>query len=158
AAGRPALPPCHRRHWRTDRLRGRAGAQGATPRPRGRPPDGLSAGLAPPGRGPYGASTGPRLDQGPCGASHRSRPVWPRCPRRSQARLAPNPGSRRTRSTPMSTTTDTARLHQRVAAADWTQLAEELDTYGCALTPRLLTPAQCARIAGLYERGGQFRN
>ncbi|MCQ8191410.1 2OG-Fe(II) oxygenase [Streptomyces rugosispiralis] len=58
----------------------------------------------------------------------------------------------------MSTTTDTARLHQRVAAADWTQLAEGLDTYGCALTPRLLTPAECTRIAGLYERDGQFRN
>ncbi|MGP3939637.1 2OG-Fe(II) oxygenase [Streptomyces sp. 6N106] len=58
----------------------------------------------------------------------------------------------------MSTTTDTARLHQRVAAADWTQLAEELDTHGCALTPRLLTPTQCARIAGLYEREERFRS
>ncbi|MEU8874020.1 2OG-Fe(II) oxygenase [Streptomyces javensis] len=58
----------------------------------------------------------------------------------------------------MSTTTDTARLHQRVAAADWTQLAEELDTYGCALTPRLLTPAQCAGVAGLYERDERFRS
>lgn len=58
----------------------------------------------------------------------------------------------------MSTTTDTARLHQRVAAADWTELAEELDTHGCALTPRLLTPTQCARIAGLYERDERFRS
>lgn len=58
----------------------------------------------------------------------------------------------------MSTTTDTARLHQRVAAADWTELAEELDTHGWALTPRLLTPAQCARIAGLYERDERFRS
>ncbi|MGA6159078.1 2OG-Fe(II) oxygenase [Stenotrophomonas sp. NPDC087984] len=58
----------------------------------------------------------------------------------------------------MSTTTDTARLHQRVAAADWTELAEELDTHGCALTPRLLTPAQCVRIAGLYERDERFRS
>ncbi|ASQ92636.1 2OG-Fe(II) oxygenase [Streptomyces sp. 11-1-2] len=58
----------------------------------------------------------------------------------------------------MSTTTDTARLHQRVAAADWPELAEELDTHGCALTPRLLTPAQCARIAGLYEREERFRS
>ncbi|GLV72727.1 2OG-Fe(II) oxygenase [Streptomyces hygroscopicus] len=58
----------------------------------------------------------------------------------------------------MSTTTDTARPHQRVAAADWTRLAEELDTYGCALTPRLLTADQCARVAGLYDRDELFRS
>ncbi|WP_326654385.1 MULTISPECIES: 2OG-Fe(II) oxygenase [unclassified Streptomyces] len=51
----------------------------------------------------------------------------------------------------------TARAHQQVDAADWTALTDELDTYGCALTPRLLTPAECAGIAGLYERENLFR-
>jgi uncharacterized protein len=45
----------------------------------------------------------------------------------------------------------------RVAAADWDAVARELDDYGCALLPRLLTPAECARIAGLYDRPGHFR-
>jgi hypothetical protein len=44
-----------------------------------------------------------------------------------------------------------------VAAADWDAVARELDDYGCALLPRLLTPAECARIAGLYDRPGHFR-
>ncbi|MER5462278.1 2OG-Fe(II) oxygenase [Streptomyces sp. NPDC002668] len=51
----------------------------------------------------------------------------------------------------------TARARQQVEAADWTALTDELDTYGCALTPRLLTPAECAGIAGLYERQNLFR-
>ena len=36
-------------------------------------------------------------------------------------------------------------------------MARELDAYGCALLPRLLTPAECARIAGLYDQPGRFR-
>ena len=46
---------------------------------------------------------------------------------------------------------------QRIAAADWDSVARELDAYGCALLPRLLTPAECARIAGLYDQPGHFR-
>jgi len=46
---------------------------------------------------------------------------------------------------------------RRTAAADWDGVARELDRYGCALLPRLLTPAECARIAGLYDRPGLFR-
>ncbi|MGH4035760.1 2OG-Fe(II) oxygenase [Actinomycetota bacterium Odt1-20B] len=60
------------------------------------------------------------------------------------------------------TGTDTAgrvggALDRRVADADWASLAGELDAYGCALTPRLLTPEQCAEIAGLYDREELFR-
>ncbi|MFE0019572.1 2OG-Fe(II) oxygenase [Amycolatopsis sp. NPDC059021] len=51
--------------------------------------------------------------------------------------------------------TDT--IARRVGKADWGRLAGELDEYGCALTPRLLTPAECADIAGLYERAELFR-
>src|SRR4051794_24368861 len=56
----------------------------------------------------------------------------------------------------VTTTTDTTAARQ-VGAADWTALADELDAYGCALTPRLLTPERCRAIAGLYERAELFR-
>ncbi|MFD9959380.1 2OG-Fe(II) oxygenase [Amycolatopsis sp. NPDC058986] len=51
--------------------------------------------------------------------------------------------------------TDT--IARRVDKAGWGRLAGELDEYGCALTPRLLTSAECADIAGLYERTELFR-
>ena len=44
-----------------------------------------------------------------------------------------------------------------MAAADWDSVARELDEYGCAPLPQLLTPAECARIAGLYDDPGHFR-
>jgi hypothetical protein len=42
-------------------------------------------------------------------------------------------------------------------AFDWKSLAEELDEHGCALTPQLLTPEQCAQISGLYDEVDRFR-
>jgi hypothetical protein len=45
-----------------------------------------------------------------------------------------------------------------VDAADWDGLTGELSEYGCALTPRLLTPAECAQLAGLYDGAGRFRS
>ncbi|MGA5561996.1 2OG-Fe(II) oxygenase [Streptomyces platensis] len=59
----------------------------------------------------------------------------------------------------MTTTTTTAtKLHarpgtlaRRVAAADWTALAGELNTLGCAVTPRLLAPADCRALSALYD-------
>jgi uncharacterized protein len=47
---------------------------------------------------------------------------------------------------------------QRVDSADWTAVTAEVNDVGCALTPRLLTAAECARIAGLYDRGELFRS
>lgn len=41
--------------------------------------------------------------------------------------------------------------------ADWTALTAELDTHGCAPTPRLLDPAQCRELAALYDRPELFR-
>jgi len=55
------------------------------------------------------------------------------------------------------TTTEMTSCDERVAAADWDAVAGELDEYGCALLPVLLTPAECARIAGLYDEGGPGR-
>jgi hypothetical protein len=40
---------------------------------------------------------------------------------------------------------------------DWKQLTAELDEVGCALTPPLLTEAQCHEISGLYDEVQRFR-
>jgi hypothetical protein len=44
-----------------------------------------------------------------------------------------------------------------LADADWPSITAELDAYGCAATPRLLTPEQCRDIAALYDRPELFR-
>ncbi|MGH3416268.1 MAG: 2OG-Fe(II) oxygenase [Actinocrinis sp.] len=46
----------------------------------------------------------------------------------------------------------------RLAGADWAQIGADLDAFGAAETPRLLTAAQCRQIAGLYEREELFRS
>ena len=52
----------------------------------------------------------------------------------------------------------TARNYdKRVAAADWAAAARELDDYGCARLPQLLTPAECKELAALYDEPGRFR-
>jgi hypothetical protein len=40
---------------------------------------------------------------------------------------------------------------------DWGALTEEVNAYGCAQTPRLLSAAECRGIAALYEREHTFR-
>jgi uncharacterized protein len=52
---------------------------------------------------------------------------------------------------------NTSTYAKRVAAAGWDAVAAELDAHGCALLPRLLTPAECARIAALYDEPARFR-
>ncbi|MGW1771284.1 2OG-Fe(II) oxygenase [Streptomyces sp. NPDC002104] len=44
-----------------------------------------------------------------------------------------------------------------LGTADWKALAQELDTYGCALTPQLLGPAECRDLASLYQDAERFR-
>ena len=46
----------------------------------------------------------------------------------------------------------------RVAAYDWQALAGELDNYGCAVLPKLLSPEECRAIAALYSDEGHFRS
>ena len=46
----------------------------------------------------------------------------------------------------------------RVAAYDWRVLAGELDNYGCAILPKLLSPEECRAIAGLYPDESHFRS
>jgi hypothetical protein len=47
---------------------------------------------------------------------------------------------------------------ERVDGGDWERIAAELDEYGCALTPQLLTPEETRRLAALYEHDSSFRS
>ncbi|WP_405834328.1 2OG-Fe(II) oxygenase [Streptomyces sp. NBC_01176] len=55
------------------------------------------------------------------------------------------------------TTLLTAPVAHRVAEADWTALADELNEHGNALTGQILTAAECRRIADLYDEAPRFR-
>ncbi|HEY2576673.1 MAG TPA: 2OG-Fe(II) oxygenase [Streptosporangiaceae bacterium] len=46
----------------------------------------------------------------------------------------------------------------RLDGFGWAALAEELDAYGCAQTPQLLSAAECESIAELYDQAGTFRS
>ena len=46
----------------------------------------------------------------------------------------------------------------RVQAIDWSATASDLDAQGWAVLPRLLGPAECRDIAGLYAGDGRFRS
>ena len=54
-------------------------------------------------------------------------------------------------------TTAVADSRVQLAMADWDAITAELDASGCAVTPRLLTAAQCADVAGLYDQPERFR-
>lgn len=53
--------------------------------------------------------------------------------------------------------TDTS-AEARVAAYDWRALAGELDGFGCAVLPKLLSPDECRAIAALYSDESHFRS
>ena len=46
----------------------------------------------------------------------------------------------------------------RVAAYDWPALTSELDAYGCAVLPQLLSVKECRTIAALYSDERHFRS
>ncbi|SEO43974.1 2OG-Fe(II) oxygenase [Amycolatopsis saalfeldensis] len=56
-------------------------------------------------------------------------------------------------------TTATTRNHyaERVGTADWGAVKTGLDDVGCALLPRLLTPAECRQIVALWDEPDRFR-
>ncbi|MFF2848037.1 2OG-Fe(II) oxygenase [Streptomyces sp. NPDC058001] len=67
------------------------------------------------------------------------------------------------RTTPPDTTPPTSEItsvsaRDRVAAVDPAALAAGLDGEGSAFTPRLLSPAVCREIAGLYDDVTRFRS
>jgi uncharacterized protein len=49
-------------------------------------------------------------------------------------------------------------VNGRVAAADWSAIAAELDDVGCALTPPVLSASACAEIADWYDDEARFRS
>ena len=46
----------------------------------------------------------------------------------------------------------------RVDALDWTGIATQLDTFGCATTGALLTPQECAALSGRYDDDSIYRS
>ncbi len=48
--------------------------------------------------------------------------------------------------------------HTRVEAADWTAITDEVNEYGGALLPPLLTAAETVRLRDLYDEDGMFRS
>jgi len=46
----------------------------------------------------------------------------------------------------------------RVEATDWERVQADLDSCGCALTGPLLSPAECAQVAALYDDDSRFRS
>jgi uncharacterized protein len=46
----------------------------------------------------------------------------------------------------------------RVAAYEWQAIAAELDSYGCAVLPKLISAVECRSIAGLYADESHFRS
>ena len=47
--------------------------------------------------------------------------------------------------------------HTRLSQLDWPTIEESLWTQGYAVTPPLLTPQECATLAGLYAKTARFR-
>ena len=47
---------------------------------------------------------------------------------------------------------------ERVAGADWDELTGQVNEHGCALTPQLMTPAECETVAKLYDSDEHFRS
>ena len=45
-----------------------------------------------------------------------------------------------------------------IAGLDWKSLSASIDDLGYALTPPILTPADCAALAGMYEDDRRFRS
>jgi len=58
----------------------------------------------------------------------------------------------------MSSTSAVSSAEARVTAYDWDALAGELDTYGCAVLPKLLSAEECRSIAELYPDESHFRS
>src|SRR5579863_8586427 len=46
----------------------------------------------------------------------------------------------------------------RIAGYDWHALTGELDSYGCAVLPQLLSAEECRSVAALYPDESHFRS
>ncbi len=50
------------------------------------------------------------------------------------------------------------RVSERVSALNWSALETELDAYGCAQIPQVLTEEECRSLAALYADESRFRS
>ena len=55
-------------------------------------------------------------------------------------------------------TPQTQPWQRRIDEADWDAITAEVNQFGCALTPQLLSVPESARIAGLYDQDELFRS
>jgi len=62
------------------------------------------------------------------------------------------------RSRTISSASAVTSAEARVAAYDWEAIADELDDYGCAVLPKLLSPEECRAFAALYLDESRFRS
>jgi uncharacterized protein len=60
--------------------------------------------------------------------------------------------------TPTSQTIAEQEAIERLHHLDWSSIVEDLDVQGCALLPRILSPADCRALAGLYPQDELFRS
>lgn len=58
----------------------------------------------------------------------------------------------------LSTKRASRSAESRVAAQDWRALVSDLNVHGCVVMEKLLSPDECAEIAGLYPREEHFRS
>ncbi|SFN31749.1 hypothetical protein SAMN05216386_0444 [Nitrosospira briensis] len=49
-------------------------------------------------------------------------------------------------------------ITDRVKGFDWGQVSDDLDTQGCAVIKKLVTPEECDTLAGLYPKDEIFRS
>jgi uncharacterized protein len=64
----------------------------------------------------------------------------------------------KSRSSTISSASAVMSAEARVAAYNWQVFAGELDNYGCAVLPKLLSPGECRTIAALYSDESHFRS
>src|ERR1700727_4078811 len=53
---------------------------------------------------------------------------------------------------------DETSVAQRIDAYDWNAIGNDLDGFGCAVLPKLLSPGECDDIATLYPHEEHFRS
>jgi uncharacterized protein len=58
----------------------------------------------------------------------------------------------------VSSIASTQTISERVGALDWRRIEEDLDLYGCAVVPQLMTSMECDALAALYSRNDIYRS
>jgi hypothetical protein len=56
------------------------------------------------------------------------------------------------------TVASTEAISQRINALDWKRIEQDLDLYGCATVPQLVTGQECDALAALYPRDDLYRS